>query len=220
MAKHRSKRSRPSPGGVLQQLLKENGLTLALGALFLICLAGQSLTGLVDYNNGHHAGGHASYAHFLVTGAFLEGVFSNWQAAILQLGCLIVFGAFLYQKGATHSKSPRKSGGKHSPARSIGQWVARNSLSVVFAAVFLACFVAHAFAALAKYNSETSQGHPSTDIAHFVMSAKFWFLNFQTWQAEFFAIALFTVLSIFLRQQGSPESKPLSVSDGTTGKGE
>jgi hypothetical protein len=51
-----------------------------------------------------------------------------------------------------------------------------------------------------------------------LISAKFWSSILQTWQAEYLAIALFVLLSVFLRQQDSAESKPVESSDATTGE--
>ena len=61
-------------------------------------------------------------------------------------------------------------------------------------------------------------GQPPISIAAFLISAKFWSSTLQTWQAEYLAIAVFVVLSIFLRQQDSAESKPVESSDHTTGE--
>ena len=53
----------------------------------------------------------------------------------------------------------------------------------------------------------------------YIRSSQFWFESFQNWQSEFLAIAAMVVLSIHLRQRGSPESKPVDAPHSQTGSG-
>ncbi len=152
---------------------------------------------------------------------------SNWQAAILQLTVLIAFGSLLRQKGAVHSRQPDEKGSPQSPrtiewkfARrsSVGEWLYANSLSLAFAATFAVTFAAHAIFATWKHNEDQALRHlPPDAFGAYVQSADFWFTVFQTWEAEFLAIGFYIVLGIFLRQQGSAESKPVGASDQQTG---
>ena len=166
-----------------------------------------------------HDGKTIGYWAYLKSPAFLEGVLVNWQAAILQLMCLITFGTFLYQKGATHSRSPQHRAHRHHRLKKLGDWTYRNSLFLAFALLFLATFALHAYFGWRDYNSERELIRlPPISLGNFIVSAKFWFTTLQTWEAEFFAIGFYMVLSIFLRQEGSPESKPLNSSDQETGE--
>ncbi len=160
------------------------------------------------------------YCAYLGTGNFLDGIFTNWQAALLQLGCLIVFGEKFREKGAAHSLKPR--GQAHRP-RKQGEkqrpWIYRHSLSLAFASLFTLSFVAHLFFGVMDYNAKLQMIHkPPITAADYGVSSTFWFSNTNTWEAEFAAIAIYVVLSIFLRQQGSPESKPVDSRNSDTGE--
>ena len=85
--------------------------------------------------------------------------------------------------------------------------------------LFLLSFALHVVFGTYAYNEERSlTGEPPISIAAFPLSAKFWSVTLQTWQAEYLVIALYVVLTIFLRQQDSPESKPVESSNATTGE--
>ena len=107
----------------------------------------------------------------------------------------------------------RKLGGK------TRSWIYRHSLSVAFGVLFVLSFIAHLFFGAMAYNSNLRMIHkPPVSTMAYGMSSAFWFSNAQTWEAEFSAIALYVVLSVFLRQQGSPESKPVESSNRVTGR--
>lgn len=220
-----------------RRFLADNGLTIALFSLFLVFFCGQAISGLAAYNQTQHAHHLANLTlwKYLRTGNFLDGVLENWQAAILQLASLILFGTYLDQRGAAHSKDPdhphksksdaaSKNTAKSTNARRSRHtqqpgWIKSHSLSLALILIFLAFFTGHLLAGAAAYRSQLLLEHQQPlSIAAFAVSAKFWFLTFQTWEAEFFAIALYVVLTIFLRQQGSPESKPVNASNRTTGE--
>lgn len=154
---------------------------------------------------------------------FLQGVFSNWQAALLQLGSLIIFGVYLRQRGAPHSRklgTPRNPNpqGKSLWRGKKREWLRRNSLSLAFFSLFLLTFLLHLLSGAASYNQQRAYSHlPPLSVSAFFVSSTFWFSTFQTWQAEYMAIALYILLSVFLRQEGSPESKPVGAPNTATG---
>lgn len=202
--------------------LKDHGLSLSFTALFLASLSGQSIAGHLSYNSelAMHGFRAVSYFRYLGTGNFLDGIFTNWQAALLQLGCLVLFGVRLREKGAAHSlttrnlphKRPKQKGRKRS-------WVYRNSLTLAFAVLFVLSFVAHLYFGAMDFNMRMQMIHrPPISTLSYGFSSGFWFSNMQTWEAEFAAIAIYVVFSIYLRQQGSPESKPVESSNEVTGK--
>ena len=220
----------------LKKFLKDNGLLLVFTALFLACVAGQALSGRAVYNEtqAQHGLPALSWWGYLRTGEFLQGMFSNWQAAILQLASLIIFGVFLRQRGAPHSMQPNqpagsseKEGGKagrntkmsrRAQGAKRGNWFQRNSLSLAFCLLFGAAFVLHLTSGAKAYNEQQALEHqPALTVNEFLGSSKFWFTTLQTWEAEYMAIALYIFLSIFLRQEGSPESKPVDAPDSETG---
>lgn len=199
---------------------RNHSLSLSFISLFVVCIAGQSFFGYRSYNSelAMHALPAIGYLDYLATGNFLDAAFTNWQAAILQLTCLVVFAAKFREKGAAHALAPgprrkRKAEDKSWP------WVYRHSFSLAFAALFVMSFLAHLFLGAKAHNEKLAMIHrqPSTTLAYGLSSA-FWFSNMQTWEAEFAALALYIVLSIFLRQQGSPESKPMESSKQATGE--
>jgi hypothetical protein len=216
------------------QFLGDNGLLLAFLALFAACVLGQMVSGVSLYNQTQRGLATISLGHYIRTGDFLQGMFENWQAAILQLAMLVLLGVFLKQKGAPHSRrfrasdqdassrrpllGRRRSSLRRQPNDSGGSFFRRNSLSVVFWSLFAVAFTLHALTTHAAWSSQLAIEHqPAVTFGSYLFSAKFWFLTMQTWEAEFFAIALYLLLSIFFRQQGSPESKPTGASDEDTG---
>ena len=203
--------------------IKDNSLSIVLFGLFFVCISAQTFAGWRLQNETLAAHGQAplGYWNNLSTGTFLEGLATNWQAAFLQLGSLIVFSGFLYQRGAPHSRDPRKALDKRKRREEASRfpWLYRNSLFLAFALPFVLSLTLDVVVGEKAYNEERTLGfEPPISVAAFVVSAKFWSSTLQTWQAEYLAIAVFVVLSIFLRQQGSAESKPVESSDATTGE--
>ena len=205
----------------LIQPIMNNSLSIVLFTLFVVCISAQSLAGWRVQNEtlAAHRQSLISYRHFLSTGAFWEGLASNWQAAVLQLGSLIVFSAFLYQRGAPHSRDPVAVKRKHTRQSRSFSWFYRNSLSLAFLLLFALALVLHIVFGTHGYNEERElMGQSPISIAAFLLSAKFWSTTLQTWQAEYLVIAIYVVLTIFLRQEGSPESKPVESRNATTGE--
>lgn len=213
----------------LHKFLHDHSLLLIFLFLFVAFLIGQAISGSLAFNETratHHLA-RMSCWRYLATGNFLQGMFANWQAAILQLGSLVVFSVFLRERGAAHSIDPSKLGrsthtsGKGGKGKSRGKssWSYRNSLSLAFIALFLITFVLHLYSGAAAYNEQRAFMHQAPlSVAAFSVSSKFWFTTLQTWEAEYMAIALYIFLTIFLRQEGSPESKPVDATNSDTGE--
>lgn len=205
---------------LIVRFLLDNSLTLVFAGLFVLSFVGQAICGLGVYNEiqAEHGAESAGFWEYLLQGAFLAGVFSNWQAAILQLAMLILLGVFLYQRGSPHSRRSLSAPPRPLPPGRARSWVYRNSLSIGMFGLFVIAFVLHILAGHAADTAERELHHlPPVSLAAFMLSAKFWFSTFQTWQAEFMAIVAYVVLSIYLRQDRSPESKPVTASDRDTG---
>src|ERR1700742_1966241 len=185
----------------LKRFLKDNGLLLVFTGLFFVCMAGQALSGQALYNQTQAAHGLAAvnWWRYVRTGEFLQGMFSNWQAAILQLASLIIFGVFLRQRGAPHSMQPGEPAGKTSEedgrARKVarvrrprsgakeGNWVQRNSLSLEFFLLFGAALVLHLASGVKAYNEQRAlEQQPVMTVNEFFGSSKFWFTTLQTWE--------------------------------------
>lgn len=190
----------------LGKFLRENGLSLAFWLLFVAAIVG---LGLLAEKRLPPSG------HLLTSPDFIEAISSNWQAAFLQLLALIVFSEFLRQRGAPHSKRGKNPKRQQSRTKALYSWVYSNSLSLAFAALFIAAFVAFFLSDFAKHSRAAVQPVSAGD---FFLSGGFWFDVLQTWQAEFLAMACLLVLSVFLRQEKSAESKPTSASNADTGE--
>jgi hypothetical protein len=208
---------------MLLHAIKENSLTIVLFVLFAICLFAQSFAGWRLQNETLAAHGQAlvGYWRNLSSGTFLEGLATNWQAAFLQLASLILFSGFLYQRGAPHSRDPLKVNNRQKQREEAGRfcWIYRHSFFLAFLLLFVLTLALDVVFGTKAYNEERAlAGQPLISLAAFLHSAKFWSSIMQTWQAEYLAIAVFVVLSIFLRQQESAESKPVECSDKTTGE--
>jgi hypothetical protein len=163
------------------------------------------------------------------TGDFVEATFENWEREFLQMGAYMLFTAFLIQRGSSESRDPDESKEAHEePITVDSPWAAKqpgairivyeNSLATALLALFVTCFLAHAWGGAKVYSQEqlAHDGRPVSMLA-FMHTAQYWFESFQNWQCEFLAVGSLVVLSIFLRQRGSPESKPVNAPHASIG---
>jgi hypothetical protein len=223
------------PTTSVRRILRDNGLSLTLVALFLGFWIGQALVGHRQHNEEQQRHGRPSItlAEYLKSSEFLEATAENWESEFLQMGAYVVLTCFLFQRGSSESKKigetepvdrdPRKSRHKRNVPWPVkrGGWMLglyANSLSIAFLLLFLTSFVLHAIAGARARNDEALlHGAASISTLEYMGSAQFWFESLQNWQSEFLAIAAMVVLSIFLRQKGSPESKPVDAPHAQTG---
>jgi hypothetical protein len=212
--------------------LRNHSLSVVLFGLFVLFLLAQSVTGWRSYNSDQkeHLEPTSSYLAYLTTGHFVEATFENWESEFLQMGAYILLTVWFVQKGSAESKpldgdpeldaEPRPAKDAPSPVRR-GGWRLRlyeNSLGLAFALLFLLSIILHALGGARVYSAEqTAHGGAPVGVGQFVTTSTFWFQSFQNWQSEFLAVGAITVLSIFLRQKGSPESKPVTAPHGQTG---
>ncbi|HEX5828893.1 MAG TPA: DUF6766 family protein [Candidatus Limnocylindrales bacterium] len=217
----------------MRKLLRENSLSLAMFVLFVVSLAGQIWAGLAERNAEAESHGQPaqSLPAYLSSGHFIEAVFENWESEFLQMGAFVVLTVVLRQKGSSESKSvdgdeevdrepEAKPGAPWAVWRGgLVQKLYENSLAIALFALFGLSFVLHAVGGSMDYNDEqAAQGDPErvTPVSY-VATSRFWFESFQNWQSEFMSVGALVVLSIFLRQKGSPESKPVDAPHGDTG---
>lgn len=214
--------------------LRNSRLAIACLGLFLIVWAAQSLTGWYAYNADQlsHQEEEIGYLGYLTTGHFAEATFENWESEFLQMGVFVLLTAILIQKGSAESKKsdddvdedPRAH--RHDPdapwpVHRGGLWLKlyENSLLLAFLFLFALSFVGHALGGVAEYNAEQeSHGGSPVGVTEFMTTSQFWFESFQNWQSEFLAVGSIVVLTVFLRQRGSPESKPVHESHASTGR--
>lgn len=222
----------------MKKFVRDNGLSIALLAIFFAIWAGQTATGLRDYDNDqktHHEQG-VGIGEYLSTGHWREATFENWESEFLQMGAYILMTAYLIQRGSSESKKPADEGDNpededpHTakieastpwPVRVKGLWLVlySHSLSFFFFLFFFASMLLHANGGASEYNAE-QQSHGELggySTWTFMKTAHFWFQSLQNWQSEFLAVAAIVLASIWLREKGSPESKPVAAPYSQTG---
>jgi hypothetical protein len=216
--------------------IRDHGLSIFFGVIFLLALGGQSLTGHADYNNQRRTQGReaVSYAHYVTSSDFAVDVAENWQSEYLQFLLYIVATTWLVQRGSPESKEPGDEGlesdeeqkvGKHADADSprwaaVGgfrTWVYSRSLALFMGALFFGSWGAQSVAGWSAANEQRlADQQAPLSWAGYATSADFWNRTLQNWQSEFLAVGSMVVFSIYLRQRGSPESKPVGAPHAAT----
>lgn len=203
--------------------------------MFLVLIFGQSVAGYRTENQDlrDHKQPEISYSVYVSSGTFAEKVFENWESEFLQMGWYILLTVWLFQKGSAESKDPdageavdedpkKKANDLNAPWPVRREGVVRalysHSLSIAFILMFLLSFAGHAIGGTSDFNEEQRMhGGESVSVAEFVRTSQFWDQSLQNWQSEFLAVFAIVVLSIFLREKGSPESKPVAAPHSETG---
>jgi hypothetical protein len=218
--------------------LRGNALSLAFGVVFLATLVGQAISGVADFNSQQIANGlePVSLGDYVTSSSFMVDVMENWQSEYLQFFLYIFATVWLVQRGSAESKEPGKEGtesdeeqklGPHadedSPAWArTGGWrrvLFSRSLGVLMGTLFLLTWGASAVAGWAAFNGEQlSQRQDPVSFAGYFGEADFWNRSFQNWQSEMLAVGSMAIFSVYLRQRGSPESKPVGVAHAETGQ--
>ena len=211
------------------RFVREQSLSLFFLTLFIAALVGQAFTGHDLYNSEQlaHGEGQISLWRYLSSSHFAQAVAENWQSEYLQFMLFAVATVWLIQKGSPESKEVDKSGlesdkdqrvGPHAEEDSpgwakAGGWrtaIYSNSLVIVMAIIFFGSWFAQSVAGWTVFNSEQSaHGEPQLSWLGYIGSSDFWEATLQNWQSEFLAVGSFAVLPVYLRQRGSPESKPV-----------
>ena len=217
----------------MPRFVRENSLTLVMLVLFAFTVVGQALTGWSVFNDDQteHGSVAISLPAYLLSGHFGEAIFENWESEFLQMGLFVVLTVSLRQKGSPESKpidgkeevdrepDPRRPGAPW-PVRA-GGLIARlyaRSLSIALLSLFAVSFALHVVTGAAAYSEEQqAHGAPPVSALEYVATPQLWFESFQNWQSEFMSIGALVVLSIFLRQKGSSESKPVDAPIWETG---
>jgi hypothetical protein len=219
----------------MRSFAKYNALALVTFGAFVVFAALQAIFGWQVRNEELLEAGRAAdgFWHYLGTGHFGEALFENWESEFLQMGSYVLLTAYLVQRGSPESKPldqkdrpedyPENAGPdapRFSRTRGVAQLLYRNSLSIVLLLFFLMSFVAHLLAGTANYNEEQAleTGEAPINALQFLGTPDFWFQSMQNWQSEFLAVGCLVVLSIVLRQHGSPQSKPVTAPHGQTGE--
>jgi hypothetical protein len=202
--------------------------------LFLVTIVGQAITGLKEHNQEmiEEGGEVITMSKYLTSGHFLQATFENWESEFLQMALFVILTIFLFQKGSSESKDPEgeepvdrepNSRRKNAPwpVKQGGLILSlyKHSLSIALFLLFVISFIVHWYGSLKDYNQEELlKGKPAESAMEYLSNPRFWFESFQNWQSEFLSVFAIVVLTIFLRQKGSPQSKPVDEADDQTGE--
>jgi hypothetical protein len=216
----------------MRKLLRDQSLTIVTLGFFLLFLSAQAVTGHRVYNadQREHQESTISFVAYLRSGHFVEATFENWESEFLQMGAYVLLTAFLVQRGSAESRDPEQGpeSEEDEPLTVDSPWAAKqpgairfayeNSLPITLFSIFVACFLMHAWGGAMAYSEEQiAHGGSAVSTVAFMRTSQFWFESFQNWQSEFLAVAALVIFSIFLRQRGSPESKPVNAPHSSTG---
>jgi hypothetical protein len=226
----------PAAKEAKMRILKNNGLTIVLLLLFLVSILGQWISGWMHQNEelARHGEQTMTLLAFAGDSEFLATVFENWESEFLQMSAYVVLTAMLFQKGSSESRDPdapprdkdlkaqsRKAGAPAIlRAGEVPRWLYAHSLGIVLFLLFIFSFLMHWWnSAGASAQTALQHGEQPKSVIAYLGDAQLWYESFQNWQSEFLSTAVLVVLSIFLRQRESPESKPVAAPHSQTGAG-
>jgi hypothetical protein len=222
-----------------KRFLRENSLSLFFLVIFIAALVGQAIAGHSLYNQEQATHGEPTVGMwtYVTSSSFGQAVMENWQSEYLQFALFALATVWLLQRGSPESKEVHKAGTEsdadqkvreHADERSplwarvggLRTALYSNSLIIIMAIVFVGSWFAQSVTGWTDFNQEQqSHGEPGVSWLSYIGSSTFWEGTFQNWQSEFLAVGSFAVLTIFLRQRGSPESKPVGApTDDATGQ--
>lgn len=218
----------------MKTFFRDNALSLCFLLLFLLSLGGQVYCGYEEHKKEltEEGAGAIDFAQYLGSGHFLQATFENWESEFLQMALFVVLTTFLQQKGSSESKDFDKIqpvDRKPSPRRKDAPWpvkaggwalaLYKHSLTIAMSLLFLVSFAVHFYGSLRDENEQLAlKGAPPETASAYLADTRFWFESFQNWQSEFLSVLAIVMLSVFLRQQGSPQSKPVDAPHYETGE--
>jgi hypothetical protein len=221
----------------VRRFLHENSLSIVFGILFLASLLGQSIAGWKEYNQEllEHDDPLISWGRYLYSSEFGAAVLENWQSEFLQFFTFILATIWFVQKGSNESKKLHEMGLESDRKQRVGGWAApnspwlartrgflhhlyANSLLIVMGLIFIASWFGQSVTAWTVYNGEQVDHEESTvGWLRYLTTPDFWEKSLQNWQSEFLAVGTMAVFTVYLRQRGSPESKPVGAPHDETG---
>jgi hypothetical protein len=214
----------------MKRWLRDNSLSLFFLTIFIAALAGQSVAGWKVFNEEQleHGAATISWSRYLLTSHFGQAVLENWQSEYLQFALFAYATIWLVQRGSNESKLIENIGRETDQQQRVGKyagntsprwarrhggfmrWLYSNSLMLVMGVIFFGSWAAQSVTGWTEYNNEQAEhGDPTVTWATYLVRPAFWEDTLQNWQSEFLAVGSMAVLTIYLRQRGSPESKPV-----------
>jgi hypothetical protein len=221
----------------VKKFLRENSLGLVFGVLFLIVLVGEAIAGHADFNQQQLTDGlpTISFGRYLSSASFGADVAENWQSEYLQFFLYIFLTVWLLQKGSPESKSLDQAGTESDQDQKVGPYADENSpkwaradglrrtlfsnsLGLVMGLIFLGSWLAQSIAGVASFDErQLADLQDPVSWSQYLMEPDFWNRTLQNWQSELLAVASMAILAIYLRQRGSPQSKPVGTAHTATG---
>jgi hypothetical protein len=221
----------------MRRFLRENSLSVFFFVIFVAALTGQAIAGHSLYNDEALSHGDAAISlwRYVTSSSFGQAVMENWQSEYLQFTLFMLATVWLLQRGSPESKQPDATGvesdreqriGRHAQSESplwartggVRTAIYSNSLLIAMGAIFVASWFAQSVTGWTEFNQQqATHGESGVSWLGYIGTSTFWESTFQNWQSEFLAVGSFVVLAIFLRQRGSPESKPVGARHEATG---
>jgi hypothetical protein len=215
--------------------LRNNALSIVMFLLFIASMAGQIVSGHRVFNDDRqdHKLGPVGLGTYLTSPHFMEATFENWESEFLQMGAFVLLTAWLVQKGSSESKAPGEGRTRKKDKRGerkvdspqpvhrggLALKLYEHSLSSALFVLFFLSFALHVIGGAHQHSREAIEhGGQAVTVAQYLGSSQLWFESFQNWQSEFFSIWALLLLTIALREKGSPQSKPVTASHKETGE--
>jgi hypothetical protein len=221
----------------MRAFVRHNGLSLAFLALFLGAVVFQAIAGHADFNEDQdrHGDPRISLARYVFSSEYLTAVLENWQSEYLQFTLFILLTIWLLQRGSPESKELDKAGRESDEDQQVGphakpdspRWARvagirrtlyENSLLIVMCTIWIASWFAQSVTGVTEYNADRlDHQEDAVSWAEYLTRPDFWEKTLQNWQSEFLAVGSMAILAVYLRQRGSPESKPVGAPHDATG---
>jgi hypothetical protein len=221
----------------VKRFLKHNSLSIFFLALFLGAVFFQAVAGQADFNEDQdrHGNPHVSFGRYVLSSQFGTAVLENWQSEYLQFTLFLLTTVWLLQRGSPESKELDKAGRESDEQQQVGPhaspgspaWARvdgirrslyENSLLIVMATIWIGSWFAQSVTGVSEYNTERLDHHElPVSWLDYLGRPDFWEKTLQNWQSEFLAVGSMAILAVYLRQRGSPESKPVGAPHETTG---
>lgn len=221
----------------MRRFVRDNRMSIVFMLLFVAALAGQAIAGHADFNDvaQSHGDPTISFGRYVLSSDFGAAVMENWQSEYLQFTLFILLTVWLVQRGSPESKELDKAGRESDRSQKVGphaqqnspRWAKvagirrtlyENSLVLVMGTFWLGTWLAQSLTGAAQYNAEQLD-HQQDPVSwwSYIGSADFWENTLENWQSEFLAVGSMAILAVYLRQRGSPESKPVGAPHSATG---
>jgi hypothetical protein len=221
----------------MRRFFRDNSLSIVFLVLFLAALVGQAVAGHADFNDSaaSHGDPTMSLGRYVLSSDFGAAVMENWQSEYLQFTLFILLTVWLLQRGSPESKELHKAGRESDQSQRVGphaqqnspRWAKvagvrrtlyENSLVLVMGTFWLGTWLAQSLTGTAEYNAERLD-HQQDPLgwSDYITTAHFWENTLENWQSEFLAVGSMAIFAVYLRQRGSPESKPVGAAHGATG---